>query len=490
MKPETNAKRDLRGRQEPRIRVAEDYAYTYGEDAGELADAYGLTPDPWQQLVLDDWLAYGEDDKYAHKTCVLTLPRQNGKNGVLEGRELYGMTVEGEKILHTAHEVKTARKAFERLLQYFENEQDYPELVEAVKTIRKTNGQEAIILHNGGSIEFSARSKGAARGFTVDIVVCDEAQELTDEQLEALMPTKAAAPLGNSQLIMLGTPPGPGVNGEVFPRTRRAAIKGKAEGVNLLEWSVEEIGDVTDESRWEEANPALGYRLTRDAIVAELNSMSEDGFARERLGWWSSDLVNGCFEEDAWNELAATFTDEQIAAQESWKRAYGVKFSIDGRTASIAVALWKKGEKPHIEITEHRMTVGGIDWAVDWLAERWRGASTIVIDGKSNAQDAYDRLKAAGVAKTALQLSKPETVTAAASMLLNAYAEKNLTHNDQPALNDAAKAARKRTIGRDGGYGFEAGIEETDVTPVEAASLALWGVRTSKRNPNRKLRVG
>ena len=490
MKPEANARRSLRGRQQPRIRVAEPIAYTYGGDAGELADAYGLTPDPWQQLVLDDWLAYGDDDRYAHKTCCLAVPRQNGKNGVLEVRELYGMTVEGEKILHTAHEVKTARKAFERLLSFFENEHDYPELAEAVKVIRKTNGQEAIILHNGGSIEFSARSKGAARGFTVDIVVCDEAQELNDEQLEALMPTKAAAPLGNSQLIMIGTPPGPTTYGEVFPRTRRAAIKGTAEGVSLLEWSVEEIGDVADESRWEEANPALGYRLTREAIVAELASMSEDGFARERLGWWASGVVNGCFDEERWRGLAATFTDEQLAAQESWKKAYGVKFSVDGRTASIAVAIWRKGETPHVEITESRMTVGGIDWAYGWLLQRWRGACTVVIDGKASAQDLYDRLIAGGAAKKALHLAKPDNVTAAASMLLNAYAEGSLTHNDQPALNDAVKAARKRTIGREGGYGFEAGMEDADVTPVEAASLALWGVRTSKRDPNRKLRIG
>lgn len=490
MTREASARRSLEGRQEPRIRVASDYEYTYGDDAGELADAYGLTPDPWQQLVLDDWLAYGADDKYAHKTCVLSVPRQNGKNGVLEVRELYGMTVEGERILHTAHEVKTARKAFERLLSFFENEHDYPELVEAVKTIRKTNGQEAIILHNGGSIEFSARSKGAARGFTVDIVVCDEAQELTDEQLEALMPTKAAAPLGNSQLILLGTPPGPTTHGEVLPRTRRAALKGEAEAVSHLEWSVEEIGDVTDESRWEDANPALGYRLTRDAIVAELASMSPDGFARERLGWWADGAVNGCFDLEAWRALAAGFTEEEIEAQESWKTAFGVKFSIDGRTAAIAVAIWKRGEKPHVEVTEHRMTIGGIDWVADWVEARWPRACTVVIDGKANAADLYDRLLMRGVVKRALQPAKPETVTAASSMLLNACTEGALTHNDQPALNDAIKAARKRTIGKDGGFGFETGLDDVDVTPLEAASLALWGVRTSKRNPGRKMRVG
>ena len=110
-------------------------------------------------------------------------------------RELFGIVQLGEKFLHTAHEVKTARKAFLRLASFFENTRKWPELADLVKDIRRTNGQEAIVLTNGGSVEFVARSKGSGRGFTVDVLVCDEAQELSDDALEALMPTTSAAPL-------------------------------------------------------------------------------------------------------------------------------------------------------------------------------------------------------------------------------------------------------------------------------------------------------
>lgn len=490
MKRGTSArKRQLRGNQEPRIRVADDYDYTYGGDAAEMAGAYGLMPDPWQQTVLDDWLAYDDDGTYAHDTCGLAVPRQNGKNGVLEVRELYGAAVEGDKILHTAHEVKTARKAFLRLCSFFENESEYPEMAEIVKAIRKTNGQEAIELTNGGSIEFSARSKGAARGFTVDVVVCDEAQELTDDQLEALMPTSSAGPLQNSQLILLGTPPGPTTNGDVFPRTRRNALSSEHGGTNWIEWSVDEIGDVSDESRWEETNPALGYRLTRKAVEKELKTMSPDGFARERLGWWASDIANACFDPAEWDALKADFTDEDIAEQASWKRAYGVKFSADGKRAAIAIAIWKRGVTPHVEVLEHRSTKNGIQWAADWLTPRCGKVSTTVVDGKANALDLYNRLVDGGVTKRALRQAKPETVTAASSMFLNAVTEGALTHNGQPALDDAVKAAEKRDIGKGGGFGFQSG-NETDITPLEAACLALWGVRTTKRDPNRKAVVG
>jgi len=68
--------------------------------------------------VLDDWLAE-KSGRWASLTCGLSLPRQNGKNALIEVRELFGMVGRGEKFLHTAHEVKTARKAFKRLQHFF-----------------------------------------------------------------------------------------------------------------------------------------------------------------------------------------------------------------------------------------------------------------------------------------------------------------------------------------------------------------------------------
>ena len=54
------------------------------------------------------------------------------------------------------------------------------------------------MLKNGGSIEFIARSKSSGRGFTVDVLVCDEAQELTDEQMEAIQPAISVGTFGQS----------------------------------------------------------------------------------------------------------------------------------------------------------------------------------------------------------------------------------------------------------------------------------------------------
>ena len=226
------------GSQVPRHRVAAAYSVSAGGDAGELGRAYGLTPDPWQQQVLDDWLAVGCNGRLASGVCGVFVPRQNGKNAILEIVELFKATIQGRRILHTAHELKSARKAFMRLRSFFENERQFPDLYRMVKSIRATNGQEAIVLHHPdcatferkcgcpgwGSVEFVARSRGSARGFTVDDLVCDEAQELSDEQLEALLPTVSAAPSGDPQQIFLGTPPGPLADGSVVLRLRGQAL--------------------------------------------------------------------------------------------------------------------------------------------------------------------------------------------------------------------------------------------------------------------------
>jgi hypothetical protein len=141
--------------QAPRLHVAPQRSKTFGDLAADFSAAYELDPDPWQRLILDDWL--GEHrGKWAALTCGLSVPRQNGKNAVLEMRELFGMVGRGEKILHTAHQVKTAQKHFRRLKHFFGSKVDdpaarFPELNALVREIRNVNGQEAIYLENGGS---------------------------------------------------------------------------------------------------------------------------------------------------------------------------------------------------------------------------------------------------------------------------------------------------------------------------------------------------
>ena len=471
------------GVQTPRVHVAPKGRFRGdGEDAAFLSTAYGLTPDPFQSLVLEDWMArVGKGGKWASLSCALALPRQNGKNAILEMRELFGMIQLGEKFLHTAHEVKTARKAFIRLASFFENERKWPELAELVKDIRRTNGQEAIVLTNGGSVEFVARSKGSGRGFTVDVLVCDEAQEMSDDALEALMPTTSAAPLGNPQWIFTGTPPGPTANGEVFTRIRDDALSGKSSRLAWHEWSCTGSADLDDPSSAASANPALGGRLQWDVIQGERSRFSDEGFARERLGMWDSAGSQRVISADSWKVVAdANLIDRGDDV------AIAFDVSPDRSTATIASAAWTTEGLPYVDVVESRR--GEPDWGIQRfvdMCERHQ-VRAVVVDGASAAFSLVDPLRQRGLTVT---VTSARQMAAAFGNFYDTVMDGGMRHLDQPLLNLALAAARKRKIG-DSGFGWSRKDSESDITPVTAATLALWGLTSGEIAEKPKVRSG
>ena len=472
------------GRQLPRILLAPEIFKTYGDDACYLAEAYGMKPDEWQADILNVWLAEDERGQYAAMSCGLSVPRQNGKNAIVEMRELYGAAVLGETILHTAHRVDTARKAFLRLAGFFEDIR-HPEMIKIVKTIRRTNGQEEIELTNGGSVSFSSRVNGGKRGFTADVVVFDEAQELTDDQMEAIMSTMAASPKGKRQLIYTGTPPTPVSPGTVFKREREAAISKTGKKQSWHEWSIENLPSVhswdTIRELCYEVNPAMGIRLDDEFTEKEYRTLSFDGFARERLGWWSntSNEYDTCINADAWDACTNREPKKEGLV------CYGVKFAPDGSTGSLAACYKPADGVPFVYVVDNRSMSGGLQWFADTLYRVHSDAAQIVVDGQSNAQALIDKLLAMGVPSRTIIRPRTPDVIAAHAWLLNAVKEKQITHYGQEGLNLSATRSRKRRIGQNGGWGFQS-TDEADATLIESVALAYWGAMTTKRKPGRK----
>lgn len=474
------------GSQEPRYKIEPARVTSDGEDAAMLMAAYGVELDKWQRGTVDCWLGRDETGKYNVTSAGLALPRQNGKNVCLEAREFFGLVVNGEKILHTAHQVRTSKKSFRRLAAMFTDKR-HPEVQDIVKQIRYTNGEECIELLNGGVIEFSARSRQAARGFDgISLVVYDEAQELTDDQVEAIMATLSASATGTRQIIYTGTPPYPGCPGDVFRRRRTVCITDAGRHDSWHEWSVaadriDEI-NVEDTSLWYMTNPALGIRLDEEFTAEEMRSMSPDGFARERLGWWSPILEQKedyAIPADVWDACKS----EDLKPE--GKTAYGVKFSADGAEVSLCGAIIPKAGKARISLIERRPTGQGTQWLADWLNERYKSASCVVIDGRNGVDVLIDKIRDVWRAKGSVIRPGVRDVIASVSTLTNALEEQTVTwYEGQEMLRESAVTATKRPIA--GGWGFGG----DNSTPIEAAALALWGVKNSKRDPNKRMRIG
>ena len=476
----------MKGSQEPRINIEPDRIATDGPDAALLMSEYGYILDEWQKLVLDCWLGTDETGKYNVTNAGLALPRQNGKNVCLEAREFFGLVINGERILHTAHQVRTSKKSFRRLAAMFTDKR-HPEITDIVKQIRYTNGEECIELDNGGVIEFSARSRQAARGFDgISLVVYDEAQELTDDQVEAIMATLSASSTGTRQIIYTGTPPYPNCPGDVFRRRRTVCMTDAGKHDSWHEWSVhgEKIDDINtdDTSLWYMCNPALGIRLDEEFTREEQRTMTKDGFARERLGWWSpvyEQKIDYAIPEELWNMCATSDT------KPDGKIAYGVKFSADGSELCLSGAVLSKDGRVYIELIERKSTGQGTRWLAEWLNQRYDKACCVVIDGRNGSDILIDRIADTWRVKGSIIKPSVREVIASVSALTDAVNEQTLSWNElQDALKESAVTSTKRPIA--GGWGF--GGENS--CPIESCALAVWGVKTSKRNPGAKMLIG
>jgi hypothetical protein len=476
----------LLGSQTPRFNIAPapvGFTTFDADDAVEYAAFYGLEADEWQRTTCESWMRKRKG-RWCASTWGITVSRQNGKNGSLEIVELYGIAELGLKFLHTAHEVKTARKAFSRLKYFFgERAGDpgakFPELNALVREVRNTNGQEAIILHNGGSVEFIARSKGSGRGFTVDVLVLDEAQDLQDSELEALLPTISAAPSGDPVTIFMGTPPADiGDKGEPFIRARDGAIDGSDKRIAWVEFSA--VGNIEtmkpeerarfldDRKNWALANPALGGRINIETIITERARFSDFSFARERLNMWPefssrSDAIPSA----VWNKLAITVVPEE------WPlAAVGLDMNPERTRVSIAVAAFAP-EHVHVELADGPDDKSSSTALVDWVVERVGRRVPVVIDAYSPARSLEPELKKR---RCLVRIMGAAELSQACGGLYDAVTQDgSVSHFGQSQLDQSLAGATKENFGHAGAWKWNRRSFDIDLSPLMAATAAHFG---------------
>lgn len=459
----------------PSVRVCPKYTQTDGPDAARILKAGGLILDDWQAAAVSDWMAmrYG---KWLCKTCGCSIPRQNGKTGLVQARANAGMLLYNEQVIYTAHLQKTATETFEEMAAFF----DQPLLRKYVKDIKTALGREQIILKSGARVKFLARTRNGGRGQHGDLLIFDEAQEVSVDAQASFIPAISAS--RNPQTIYVGTPPDPNADGTVFRGIRDSAIAGATTSTAWFEFSVKEIGDVRDKKRWAAANPALGVRILEETVEGECEQMPPDAFARERLGWWTPVVEHKedyAIPADVWDACRS----EDM--KPDGKTAYGVKFTMDGASVCLCGAVVPKDGAARISIIDQKPTGHGTQWLADWLNARYETASCVVIDGRNGADVLVDKIADVWRWKGSVIRPTARDVVASVGTLTNALDEQTVTwYFGQEALRDSAITSVKRPIG--GGWGF--GGENS--APIEACALALWGAKTAKRNPGKKMLIG
>lgn len=485
------------GNQKPTFSTVGDWSYTRGEEAVRLFSNYNVRFYESQQYELKVFFARNEDGTFASRTVCISKPRQNGKSFAVQYYCIWGAAIEGLKVLYTAHHGKTVRKMFREMRNFVTSHADFARALKPHgEGIYKAAGSEGIYFVDGngrdyGCIEFQTRTNSNSRGETFSVIVIDEAQELTDEQLEAIKPTTIAAADVESnedqQMIFVGTPPGPKCVGTVFRDYHDRAHEGKAGGIWWMEWAAESVPDFGDRDAVLEVcyktNPAMGYRIKETAMLDAMDGTRPDGFAREYLGWWpKAGAVSNVMTAEEWTAC------DREEAPDTGKLVFAVKFAPDNSHGAIAVCVKPENDRPHIELVAVESTSRGIQYFTDFVVQRKQKFAAVVIDGGGLAQTLNDRAIEAGVPKPAIMRPGAADVANACSTLVAMVREKAVTHIDEPLLLDAATKTAKRTIGKNGGFGFLS-TKTGDAVIIEAAALALWGALHTKRDPSRRAMV-
>lgn len=476
------------GSAEPRLRLTHDAGSDLSDVVAAVAEAAGYDLLPWQVDLIRDWSSMGPDGGWVHGRCGASVPRQAGKSvdGIVWAATLSCLM--GYKVLWTDHNYSTTCEMLERFRDIFgtrpgDERRGVRSFNRRVTATNNKTAQEWFKFRGGGVLCFSTRTKSAALGFSFDVVFYDEAQELTGAHVQAIMPTTTSGAKHNPQTVYLGTPTRAGSPAEVFQEVREQAWEGGERSRDLcwVEYGVAEIGDVHDESRWYEANPSLGAHADVAAIRSAANTMSELAFAQEYLGYWLPKVANAVLGPAEWD---ACRIEAAAAPREGGVVAYGVKFSPDGSTVALAAAR-RTGEGPaHVELVACEPTSRGVGWLAEWLRAREGSASCVAVDGLSGSGALCEAL--AGAPRNYVVRPRAADVVTAAAMMLDAVCSRAVTHIEGPALDLSATSATRRAIGSNGGWGWGG----DNAAPIEAASLALWAARTTKRRPGRKLRIG
>lgn len=471
-------------------------AGSYIDELLDFCDVIGFYLDEWQQMDLDAILSVDAGERWTCTEFGDLVARQNGKGGILTPYTLGHLFLwprsdgEPKLVVHTAHEFKTAGEAFRRARRVIEGS---PLLMAEMKDginrgISTANGEQGFELANGNRLRYLTRSKSAGVGFSCDTLVVDEAQQTPLSAMDALLPTMAAVP--NHQILFTGTVPDELDDAEYWEGLRDRGREGSDPRGGWIERTPDDSDDpelaekidIADERVWEESNPALGRRITRETVEDEyrrLAKVNPDAFRRERLSIWPNRRP----------QEAVQLSELDI---EQWKRNI-VPGAVLGDAPVIAIALGKGGGYATVAVgsfldddqifVEHKKTERQTRWVAKYVRELRDelGAVLVVLDPK-NASVILTDLDSEGVKYLSLALSE---IGGAHALFLEYSNEGLAVHRGQAEVTKSLEFATTRSLSSSG-QTWEPSDPTKPISQAQAVTWALWGVKKAQSAPPKK----
>ena len=276
----------LRGATKPRLQNIPLKGQNKLQDVKDLCEIIGVPLLAWQEYVLKDMLTVDKKDMWIRKTNLLLIARQNGKTHLArmlilahllkwDSRNVLIMSSNRSMALDTFRQVAYALESNDHLKGF-------------VKQIRYANGTESIEMLDGRRLDVVAATRDGSRGRTADFLFIDELREISEEGFRAAIPTTRARP--NAQTLLTSNA------GDAFSVVlngmRERALENPPKSFGFYEYSAPQYCKITDRSAWAQANPALGYTITEEAIEEAIATSPIENTRTETLCQWIDSLAS------------------------------------------------------------------------------------------------------------------------------------------------------------------------------------------------------
>lgn len=436
----------------------------------------GVHYDNWQRGLLTALFGKRENGEFACGVsgAIISIPRQVGKTFTIGTAILmYCALTPKIQTIWTAHHSRTADETFLDMKNIV-RQQGFSSLL---KKVREGNGKQEIEFSNGSRIMFGARESGFGLGLKkISCVIFDECQRLSENALATMIPTTNTAK--NPLIMFMGTPPRPSDDGEAFESMRYNAIKGLDKNCLYVEFSADRNADLDDRDQWRKANPSFPSRTSESSILRMRNKLSDDSFRREALGIWDETVAHTAINLSQWDKATV-----QKRVDGGFK-SYALDMTPDRSVLTIGACMKYDDGTCHIEmVRQEKVATEGLQWAVNWLAERWDDTASVVIDSQSPAMTLVDDLRKTGIRVTILQTKDVGQATGRFQDLLATGKLSHLPDDMQPSLAVAVRNVVKRPLGKSGLFGWNKTGTDVDISPLVACTYAMQGAYTSKRRP-------
>jgi phage terminase large subunit-like protein len=258
---------------------------------------------PWQKAILKQLFKTGRDGRRVYRTCLLMLPRKNGKTELAAAIAIYCLLFDGQtggEIYLAAADRDQAGKVYQAMVAMLRAEPDLLAEVEIVES------QKRLVHPRSGSFVKAISAEAYSKhGFNASVVIYDELHAAPNRELWDVLATSQGARL--QPLLMAISTAGydrHSILWELYAHAKRVVENPQIDPTFLpILYEAPPEADWRAETTWHLANPALGdFRSLEEMRVmaqraAEIPAQ-ENTFRRLYLNQWTEQAAR-------WISLAA-----------------------------------------------------------------------------------------------------------------------------------------------------------------------------------------